>query len=139
MANYATTSALSSYALQASPTFTGSVNMSAAEVPKIIFTNVYSAPTLTSRAPGNKLILFPSLSASELDYAIGVESSDMFFSTENNAAGHKFYCGPICRTTISGIGHITTTGAISSASSSTIGKCTVGGNLLIGALNCWTL
>ena len=30
---------MSSYALKASPTFTGSVNMSAAEVPQIIFTN----------------------------------------------------------------------------------------------------
>ena len=132
------TTALANKADKASPTFTGSVNMSAAEVPLIKFTNAYGAPTLTSRAPGNKLVLYPSLSASLLDYAIGIEEADMFFSTENSSAGYKFYCGPTCRTTISGMGNITTTGAISSASSSTTGDCTVLGNLLIGTTNVLT-
>ena len=42
------TTSLGNKAPTNNPTFTGSVNMSAAEVPKNIFTNAYSAPTLTS-------------------------------------------------------------------------------------------
>ena len=96
-----------------------------------MFSNAYGAPTLTSRAGGNKLILYPSLSASLLDYAIGVESTDMFFSVENNAAGYKFYAGSSVVTSVSGTGNINTSGSMASASSSTTGNATVGGNLTV--------
>ena len=123
-ANYATTvqNQLALKAPLANPTFTGDVNMSGATVFQILFNNAYGPPTLTSRAGGNKIILYPSLSASALDYAIGVESSDLFFSTENSFAGYKFYAGPSVVTSISGGGNITTNGALASASSATIGK-----------------
>ena len=113
----------------ANPTFTGMTALGT--VDQIMFSNAYSAPTLTSRAPGNKLILYPSLTASELDYAIGVETSDMFFSTENSGAGYKFYTGSSVATSISGGGDLATIGAITSASSSTAGNATVGGNLTV--------
>jgi hypothetical protein len=96
-----------------------------------LFDTAYGAPTLTTRAGGNKLILYPSLSASLLDYAIGVESADLFFSTENSFAGYKFYAGPSVVTSISGSGNITTNGALASASSATTGNATVGGNLTV--------
>ena len=78
--------------------------MSGATVHQICFDNAYGPPTLTSRVGGNKLILYPSLSDSALDYAIGVEAADMVFSTENYAAGYKFYAGIAVVSTISGNG-----------------------------------
>ena len=93
-ANYATTvqNQLALKAPLANPTFTGTTTLGT--VNQILFGTAYGAPTLTTRAGGNKLILYPSLSASLLDYAIGVEAADLFFSTENSAAGYKFYAGP---------------------------------------------
>ena len=104
-------------------------------VGQIICSINYAAPTLTTRSVGNKLILYPSLSASELDYAIGVETSDMFFSVENNAAGYKFYAGMTIVSTISGNGNIATNGSVAAASAQITNNCTIGGTLNItGAL-----
>ena len=47
-------------------------------VGQIICSTNFAAPSLTTRSVGNKLSLYPPVSASELDYAIGVESSDLF-------------------------------------------------------------
>ncbi len=104
-------------------------------VGQIIFSTNYAAPTLTTRSVGNKLIVYPSLWASELDYAIGVESNDMFFSVENIAAGYKFYAGMTVVSTISGNGNIATNGSVAAASAQITNNCTVGGTLNItGAL-----
>ncbi len=54
---------------------------------KYICSNNYAEPSLTTRSVGNKLILYPSLTASELDYAICVESSDMFLVLEITLPG----------------------------------------------------
>ena len=77
-ANYATTvqNQLALKAPLANPTFTGTTTLGT--VNQILFGTAYGAPTRTTRAEGNKLILYPSLSASLLDYAIGVESADLF-------------------------------------------------------------
>ena len=130
-ANYATTiqNQLALKAPLANPTFTGTTTLGT--VNQILFDTTFGAPTLTASAGGNKLILYPSLSASLLDYAIGVETADMFFSTENSSAGYKFYGGTAVATTISGTGNIDTIGSMSSASSSTTGNATVGGNLTV--------
>ena len=100
-------------------------------VGQIICSTNYAAPSLTTRSVGNKLILYPSLTASELDYAIGVESSDMFFSVEKNAAGYTFYAGMTVVSTISGNGNIATNGSVAAASAQISDNCTIGGTLNI--------
>jgi hypothetical protein len=89
--------------------------------------------TSASRSAGSKLVLYDNFSYYNTDYAIGVEPYNMFFTIgEASAAnGYKFYGNTTCCTTISGVGDITTIGALASASSSTTGNATVGGNLTV--------
>jgi hypothetical protein len=54
-------------------------------------TNGVAAPTTNTRSAGTKLALYPSLNASQVDYAIGIESNHMWFSTDNATTGVKFY------------------------------------------------
>jgi hypothetical protein len=50
-----------------------------------------SPPTLTSRSLGTKMVLYPQISSSNLDYALGIETNTMWFSS---AAGQfKWYSG----------------------------------------------
>ncbi len=47
-------------------------------VERLLFNTYYGPPTLTTSSIGNKLSLYPSLSSTNLDYAIGIEDNDMF-------------------------------------------------------------
>lgn len=56
--------------------------------------NGVAAPAFTTRSAGTKLVLYPAVSASAVDYALGIESGNMWFSTtENTASGFKWYHG----------------------------------------------
>jgi hypothetical protein len=48
-------------------------------------------PSVTTRSAGTKLALYPSLSGTQVDYAIGIESNHMWFSTDNVTTGCKWY------------------------------------------------
>lgn len=56
-----------------------------------------SAPTLSSRSPGTKILLWSQISATETDYAIGLQSNEVWFSVPSitNANYHfSFRGGP---------------------------------------------
>jgi microcystin-dependent protein len=78
-----------------SSTGTGSLNISGdiilpgGTVGNIFFTTAFvNPPTFTTRSPGTKVILYPSISASSLDFALGIENSHMWLS---NNGGLKVY------------------------------------------------
>jgi hypothetical protein len=50
-------------------------------------------PSTTNRSLGTKIILYPSLSSSILDYAIGIEDRNVWFSVDSNESGFKWYQG----------------------------------------------
>lgn len=52
--------------------------------------NGVAAPTFTTRSAGTKIVLYPSLSGSAADYALGIESGNMWFNTNG---GFKWYFG----------------------------------------------
>jgi hypothetical protein len=54
-----------------------------------------AAPTLTSYSAGTKLVLYDSVSAGSTGYAIGIDNSTMWFSTNliTDAGGFKWYGG----------------------------------------------
>jgi hypothetical protein len=58
-------------------------------------TNGSAAPAFTTRSAGTKLILYPNIGAATVDYAIGIEASNMWFSVQQQGAavGWKFYGG----------------------------------------------
>ena len=70
-----------------------------------------AAPSFATRSVGTKLVLWPNLSATTMDYAIGIESSAIWFSTENTATGNfKWYGGTTLAATLSGSGNLTLVG-----------------------------
>jgi hypothetical protein len=58
-------------------------------------TNGVGAPTFTTRSSGTKLVLYPSVSVSAVDYALGIEGNHMWYSVDQatSAKGHIFYAG----------------------------------------------
>jgi hypothetical protein len=54
-------------------------------------TSGVTAPTVTTRSNGTKLLLWPGISATQVDYAIGVETNHMWFSVANTDNGFKWY------------------------------------------------
>lgn len=74
-------------------------------------TNGTSAPTATSRSAGTKAVLYPGVSASSLDYAIGIESGAMWFSTGSDFKWYV-YSGSVLNTmSLTSGGALNVTGA----------------------------
>jgi hypothetical protein len=72
------------------------------------------APTFTTRSVGTKLTLYPTLGASAVDYAIGINSGAFWSSIPGNDAGQFFrwYGGTTEVANLSGTGHFTTVGNV---------------------------
>jgi hypothetical protein len=107
-----------------------------------------SAPTTTVRSPGTKIVLYPSITASNIDYALGVENSTVWFSSQggqfkwysNTTAANMFLTSnalgintkniaPAYTLDISGTGRFTDT-LLAQFNSNTLGNLyTTGGNV----------
>jgi hypothetical protein len=77
-------------------------------------------PTFTTSSNGTKIVLWPSISSTMVDYAIGIEAGNTWFSIPQatNNFGYKWYAGNTTIATLSGngtltTGNITTTGSVS--------------------------
>lgn len=100
--NVAIGSALSTTTIAGSVTSSGALNITAG-ANAITLTNATSnyiawagagvaAPTVSTRSAGTKLLLFPDLTSSQVDYAIGVETNHVWFSAGQGAlGGFKWY------------------------------------------------
>lgn len=104
---------------------------------QIIFPAVAAAPATTTRSGGTKLVLFNSISASTVDYAIGVESSHNWYSVQSATStfGHKFYGGTTELFRIRGDGSASVFGTTASTSTTTGALTVAGGAGIAGALN----
>ena len=76
--------------------------------------NGVAAPTFTTSSAGTKLLLYPNISGSSVDYAIGIENNTQWFSVPT-AAGQQFkwYGGTTQAMLLSGAGALTTASTIS--------------------------
>jgi cytoskeletal protein CcmA (bactofilin family) len=75
--------------------------------------NGVAAPTFTTRSAGTKLVLYPNIGASTVDFALGIEGNTLWFSTVNNSAGQfKWYGGTTQAMLLSGAGNLTVTGDV---------------------------
>jgi hypothetical protein len=54
-------------------------------------TSGVAAPAITTRSAGTKLVLYPGVSATSVDYGIGIESNHLWLSAGDTGAGIKFY------------------------------------------------
>jgi hypothetical protein len=72
------------------------------------------APTFTTRTDGTKVVLYPALSGSTVDYAIGIDSATMWSSIPEATSGFNFkwYGAETLVANLSGTGNFTTVGDI---------------------------
>jgi hypothetical protein len=71
-------------------------------------------PAFTTRSAGTKIVLYPAISASNSDYAIGIESSTMWFSVDQvSTRQFKWYGGTTLAATLTAGGALTTVSTIS--------------------------
>ena len=77
-------------------------------------TNGTGGPSLTTRSAGTKLVLYPAISGSTVDYAIGIDSATMWSSVaeNSNSFNFKWFGGDIVVANLSGTGNFTTVGDI---------------------------
>jgi hypothetical protein len=73
------------------------------------------APAFTTRSAGTKLLLYPSLSGSVADYAIGIDAATMWSSVPENNGSFKFnwYGATTEIASLTGTGSFTAIGGIS--------------------------
>ena len=85
----------------------GQINSNAATLGNYIAWNTQGLgiPTVTTRSSGTKLVLYPAMSNVQVDYAIGIEQDNMWFSTPTTSTWYKWYCGTtqVLSVTASGI------------------------------------
>jgi hypothetical protein len=94
----------------------GQVYLNGATSNRIDFnTNGTGAPAFTTRSAGTKLLLYPSLSGSVADYAIGIAAATMWSSVPENNSSFKFkwYGATTEVASLDGAGAFTAVGGIS--------------------------
>jgi hypothetical protein len=68
-----------------------------------------AAPTNTTRSAGTKIVLYPGVDATGVDFAIGVESGAIWQSVHDSVASFKWYANATPIATLTGTGNITVT------------------------------
>ena len=101
--------------------------------------NGIGAPTFTTRSAGTKLVLYPSVGASQVDYALGIDNNTLWSSVPSSSSSHKWYAGTTNIATLFGTGQLVlgTTSLTGTASQplQVTGGAYVSGNLGIGTTN----
>ena len=91
-------------------TGTGQIYLNGATGNRIDFNqNGVAAPAFTTRSAGTKLVLYPNISGSLTDYALGIESNTLWYSVPNTSSQFKWYGGTSTAMTLSGAGVLTAT------------------------------
>ena len=91
------------------------------------------APAFTTRSAGTKVVLYPALSASTADYAIGIDAATMWSSVPENTAGFyfKWYGATTEVANISGTGVFSAVGNVSSGGNISATGNITGANLAL--------
>jgi|694.fasta_scaffold05498_23 hypothetical protein len=93
------------------------------------------APTLTTKSAGTKVVLYPSISGSTTDYAIGIDAATMWYGVPEYGDSFKFkwYGATTEVASITGTGLFTTVSAnitgTTASTSNTTGAITVAGGI----------
>jgi trimeric autotransporter adhesin len=74
--------------------------------------NGVAAPTFTTRSAGTKLVLYPGISPSQADYAIGIDSGTLWSSVDLTASSFKWYGATTLVATLTGTGNLSVNGTI---------------------------
>ena len=94
------------------------------------------APAFTTRSDGTKVVLYPSLSGSTTDYAIGVDAATMWSSVPENGSSFNFkwYGATTQVASLGGTGILTVAGNIVAASGTTSTSTSTGALVVAGGI-----
>lgn len=87
-------------------------------------TNGVAFPTFTTRSVGTKLTIFPGVAAAAVDYAIGIGTSSIWYSTSTTSTFHRWYAGTTNVMTLTGTGRLLINTTIDNGN-----ELNVGGNI----------
>lgn len=76
--------------------------------------NGVAGPSFTTRSAGTKIVLYPAVSASTSDYALGIENNTLWSSVPFSVAQFKWYAGTTSVATLSGSGVLTASSFVGS-------------------------
>jgi hypothetical protein len=82
---------------------------------RIDFSNAgYAAPSMSSRSVGTKVVLYPNLSGTEVDYALGIEMNSLWYSIPQATTqfNYKWYAGTTHIASLGGTGNFLVTGSL---------------------------
>lgn len=88
-------------------------------------TNGISAPTFTSRGAGTKIVLYPLVGASNVDYGMGIDNNTLWMSVtqSNTTEKFKWYGGTTLAASLDGTGGLTL-GSATTVAHTTSGRVT---------------
>ena len=69
-----------------------------------------AAPTFTNRSSGTKVVYYRGISASSVDYAVGIEGSTLWWSVPTGTERFRWYGGQVAAATLDGSGNMTFVG-----------------------------
>lgn len=82
--------------------------------------NGVAAPAFSTRSAGTKIVLYPGITASASDYALGIESSTLWSSVPTSSDRFRWYAGTTNIATLSGSGNLTLSGTTHTAGGNAI-------------------
>ena len=92
----------------------GQIYLNGANGNRIDFnTNGVAAPAFTTRSNGTKIVLYPQLDGTNVDYAFGIEGSTLWSSVPTTSQQFKWYGGTTNIATLTGGGSLSVIGTIS--------------------------
>ena len=99
-------------------------------MPFVIFDGTgVAAPSNTTRSVGTKVVLYPSISGTTVDYAFGIESGVLWSSVPATTSSFRWYGGTSLAASLTGAGVLTTTGTITGANLVSNGSVSATGNV----------
>ena len=75
-------------------------------------TNGVAAPAFTTRSAGTKLVLYPNVGASSVDYGFGIETNALWSSVSTASDSFKWYAGTTNIGTLSGAGALSVSSTV---------------------------
>src|SRR5215217_3129718 len=119
----ATTNTIS--ASSGSLTLAGDLHLYHTSAPQIaFFAGSQAPPAFTTRSAGTRVVVYPSISTTAVDYAIGCETSNMWFSTPTSTSGFKWYGGTSLAAALTGAGALTLTSGLAATNGTFSGAIT---------------
>ena len=101
------TSQLQSTQANSTTTGRGQIYLNGANGNRIDFnTNGVAAPAFTTRSVGTKIVLYPNIGASQVDFALGIDSATLWSSVADSAQQFKWYAGTTNIASLFGTGEL---------------------------------